>query len=357
MDRARLSETVKSLLLAAATSCRLVVVTAAPAILVLAPGCSVLFDAPSLEGVQIAKPTIEMDKAVIDQDAIQQKVLDQASGEQRASDHDFMEKTPIEQHGIQQRKLQSTDASKRSNDSLDLTEISTVDSAEGSNGRFAGTQKGCAGGKTTDDALLELRQRQGNGWAEVTLLEGIANFNNDRLRLAKSQFDVALGHGLAKPADRALAHMYRAFVDCIQGNTKSCAREFHDVYVESPGITVTTMASHPDKWVHVLEKEAPKCHVADGQGNLGGIGKYGQSRATLLVSRTRDGGSEVALSVKPGGVIMFDGHAVGETPPIKVLKVKPGAHSVVVKSDTKNVLSADILVGDGERVEIRYGVR
>lgn len=282
-------------------------------------GCSILFDAPSQDGVQIVKSAV---RAV-------------GNGESASS--------PQPSSGV-----------------LDLTHV------RGS-GQTVGATNACGQEKTrkvemtSSDAVRDLQERAGKTAAEKKLVQAIAYFNSEKIDQARRSIDSAPITELRRAADRAVAYMYLGFIHCIDFNKTACALEFRRMYAEMPGYLVTDDAPGNRKWSSVLQEVTAQY---PGGAKAAAVGLTNapaapspQMYSALLVSKTTDGSSQLLLNVRPGGSIVFDGQVVGEAPPVRLIKVNPGVHSFALSSGRTQPFAVDVDVGVGEQIEIRHGVQ
>lgn len=270
-------------------------------------GCSTLFDSPSMEGVQVVKSVAG---AVIT-------------------------------NGNTNSEAQS------SSGVLDLTRNpnqgqSDTACAQGGNSKIQ---------ITSSEAIRDLQERRGKTGPEKKLVQAISLFEKEKIDQSQKYLDAALSEGLRNPADRAVAHMYLGFTNCIEANKTACSVHFRRMYAELSGYAVTEDNYGYREWFPVLQEVSGPCaNLANGRSGS-------RSQSVLLVTKTLNGGSQLLLNVRPGGTIVFDGRPVGETPPIKLIKVNPGAHTLSISNGRANPIAVDIDVGVGEQIEIRHGVQ
>lgn len=82
--------------------------------------------------------------------------------------------------------------------------------------------------------------------ASQELSSGIASYENGSYKLAARQLQSALNLGLEKPAQRAEAHKYLAFMHCVGGRKASCRDEFRKALEADPAFVLTPAeAGHP----------------------------------------------------------------------------------------------------------------
>jgi len=279
-------------------------------------GCSVLLDAPSQDGVQIVK---SVGRTVV-------------ANESAAT---------IPSSAI-----------------LDLTRVrkSGQNSANGSRGR-EGTRKIDL---TSSDAVRELQERPVKTIAEKKLVQAIGYFHNEKIDQARRVIDLALIADLRQAADRAVAYMYLGFIYCFDFDKNVCALQFRRMYAEEPGYLVTGEAPGYAKWFPVLQEvTAQYLHDTLPEASLGSgsVAPVTQIPSALLVSKTPDGSSQLLLNLRPGGSIAFDGQSVGDSPPVRLIKVTPGLHLFVLSSGQSPLFAVDVDVGVGEQIEIRRGVQ
>ena len=280
-------------------------------------GCSVLLDAPSQDGVQIVK---SVGRTV-------------AANESAAT---------IPSSAV-----------------LDLTRVRKFGqngAANGSRGR-EGTRKIDL---TSSDAVRDLQERPLKTVAEKKLVLAIGYFNNEKVDQARKVIDLALIADLRQAADRAVAYMYLGFIYCFDFDKNVCALQFRRMYAEEPGYLVTGEAPGYSKWFPVLQ-EVTAQYLHDTQPEVsvgnGSVAPVTLIPSALLVSKTPDGSSQLLLNLRPGGAIAFDGQSVGDSPPVRLIKVPPGLHLFVLSSGQSPLFAVDVDVGVGEQIEIRRGVQ
>lgn len=267
-------------------------------------GCSILFDTSSLDGVQIVK-----------------------SASRTITDCENTAETPASAV-------------------LDLTNWQSVG------------QRGSAGAGghgislTSSDAIRQLKDRRSHVPAERKLVRAIAYFDREEFSSARRIIDQSLVASLRLPGDRALAYMYRGFMLCYEDDRNACALQFRRMYAEVPGFLVTEDGHGYRRWSPVLDQVTAE-HRGSSTAAANAPASSRHLRSTLHVSSTADGSSQLLLNVRPGGSITFDGKRVGESPPIRVIKVNPGTHTLVLTGSLGEPLAADIDVGVGEQIEIR----
>jgi class 3 adenylate cyclase len=69
------------------------------------------------------------------------------------------------------------------------------------------------------------------------------------------------------------------------------------------------------------------------------------------------GNARVELAVAPWGEVLVDGHSRGVSPPLRVLEVAPGAHTVEIRNSTFPAHVQQVQVKAGEAVRIRHRFR
>ena len=69
------------------------------------------------------------------------------------------------------------------------------------------------------------------------------------------------------------------------------------------------------------------------------------------------GNARVELAVAPWGEVVVDGHSRGVSPPLRVLEVAPGAHTVEIRNSTFPAHIERVQVKAGEAVRIRHRFR
>lgn len=206
---------------------------------------------------------------------------------------------------------------------------------------------------TSSKAVRDLQDRPGKTPAERELVQAINHFNREQTTAAKRIIDPPLMADLRLPADRALAHMYRGFILCYEYDRNAGAGEFRRMYAEVPEFVVTEEGPGYSRWSPVLNEVTAQLPASSRRA----AGKPGSSRSTMLVSKTADGSSQLLLNVFPGGSIVFDGQRVGESPPVRLIKVSPGVHSLLLTSSQGEPFAVDVDIGTGERIEIRRGTK
>src|SRR5438874_228234 len=69
------------------------------------------------------------------------------------------------------------------------------------------------------------------------------------------------------------------------------------------------------------------------------------------------GNARVELAVAPWGEVLVDGHSRGVSPPLRVLEVVPGAHTVEIRNSTFPAHVEQVQLKAGEAVRIRHRFR
>lgn len=283
-------------------------------------GCTVVFDVPSREGVQIQPRPLGTD---------------------------------IGSLAARLPAGAATDASM-----LDLTRVG--EEAGASRDCRDGRQSSVDGGGTGSDAVL----RRLNGEKSVSLAgrhlrRGVARFGAGRYGDARSAFEAALA---ANPAERefhALGRMYLGFIRCIEGDENGCALEFRRMYAEVPEFVVVAQGVQAAAWSGTLERVRARHRVAAACApRLAAAPEAGRSPSAatggLVTTPTGGPDAQIALAVSPGGKIIFDGHEVGSTPPARTLTVRPGLHTLTVVSDAAPPVTAELDIRAGERIEVQH---
>ena len=90
--------------------------------------------------------------------------------------------------------------------------------------------------------------------AQKELASGIASYENGSYKQASKQLNKALSLGLKVPADKACAHKYLAFINCVGGRQGVCRDEFRKALAADPSFDLTPAeAGHPF-WGPVFRK-------------------------------------------------------------------------------------------------------
>lgn len=271
-------------------------------------GCSILFDSASQEGVQIVKSP------------------GRGGGECESA-------TDVPSSAV-----------------LDLRYVQELDqrASTGAGGRGVSL--------TSSDAVRELKARRSPTPAERKLVRGISHFDRDETGLARRIIDQSLIGNLRLAADRAVAYMYRGFMLCGEQDKSACALQFRRMYAEVPGFLVTEDGHGYRRWSSVLDEVTAE-HRGSSTALANGPTASSHMHSTLQVSSTADGGSQLLLNIRPGGSIVFDGKLVGESPPIRIIKVNPGVHTFALTGGRGEPFAADVDIGAGEQIEIRRDAR
>jgi hypothetical protein len=287
-------------------------------------GCSILFDSSSQDGVQIVKSASQ----AIDSPPDGVQIVNSAG--QAISEREST--SAISQPTV-----------------LDLRSSPSP----GQGGANGGGDRSIS--LTSRDAVRELRDRRSLAPAEKKLIRAIALFDREETSQARRIIDQSLIDNLTLAADRAVAHMYRGFMLCYEQDKSACAFQFRRMYAEVPGFVVTEEEQGYRRWSPVLDEVTAE-YRGSSTAAANAPTASSHRRSTLQISSIADGGSQLLLNVRPGGSITFDGKLVGESPPIRIIKVNPGVHSLVL-SGRGEPFAADIDVGAGEQIEIRRDVR
>ena len=90
--------------------------------------------------------------------------------------------------------------------------------------------------------------------AQKELASGIASYENGSYKQAGKQLKKALSLGLNVPAEKACAHKYLAFINCVGGRQGQCRDEFRKALAADPSFDLTPAeAGHPI-WGPVFSK-------------------------------------------------------------------------------------------------------
>jgi Tfp pilus assembly protein PilF len=84
------------------------------------------------------------------------------------------------------------------------------------------------------------------GKGEQDFRGAVANYEDGAYKDAARQFQAALDAGLDAKSDRASAHKYLAFIDCVAGREKLCRDEFRKALDADPDFDLAPAeAGHP----------------------------------------------------------------------------------------------------------------
>ena len=272
-------------------------------------GCSILFDAPSYDGVQV-----------------------KSNGQAISCD-------PVPQ--IQSQSVVD----------LRTTGTRTEQGAESRPGAQAADGRANLASR---DALSELKDRKFKTPAEKNLLNGISLYDKEKVASAKKIIDQPLVDALDRPADKAIAYMYRGFIACYAKAKNACAQQFRYMYTVMPTFQVTENGVGYRMWSPVLNEVTAEHRKTASKGVV--TEPVAQKRSKFVVSKTTDGTAKLVLNTHPGGSVMFDGKLVGDTPPIKTLLVSPGAHSLLISGRPGERFGVDVDIAAGEQIEIRHDI-
>ena len=76
--------------------------------------------------------------------------------------------------------------------------------------------------------------------------DGVKSYEDGEYQSAARQFQAALDRGLNAPGDRAKAHKYLAFIQCIAGKERLCRDEFKKALELNPNMELDPAeAGHP----------------------------------------------------------------------------------------------------------------
>jgi hypothetical protein len=82
--------------------------------------------------------------------------------------------------------------------------------------------------------------------AEQELEKGIKNYEEGQYKVATKELQTALSLGLTGRSDRAQAHKYLAFINCVSGRPNGCREEFRKAFVADTNFDLTPAeAGHP----------------------------------------------------------------------------------------------------------------
>ena len=75
------------------------------------------------------------------------------------------------------------------------------------------------------------------------------------------------------------------------------------------------------------------------------------------MERVKGGPARLELAVAPWGEVLIDGKSRGLSPPLRVLEVPPGPHTIEIRNSTFPAHVARIEVRAGEAVKIQHRFR
>lgn len=91
---------------------------------------------------------------------------------------------------------------------------------------------------TPAEPVLDLSQQE--------LAKGIKSYEDGSYPVAARQLQAALNFGLAVPAERAQAHKYLAFIQCVSNRLQACRDEFRKAFAAEPSFDLAPAeAGHP----------------------------------------------------------------------------------------------------------------
>lgn len=272
-------------------------------------GCSILFDAPSYDSMQVKSSA----QSAISCDPVPQ----------------IPSQSVVDLRSTGTRSDQTTDTR----------------SAGASDGRTVLSSR---------DAISELKDRKFKTPAEKKLLSGISLYDRENVSSARKVIDQPLVDSLDRPADKAIAYMYRGFIACYAKEKNACAQQFRHMYTVLPTFQVSENGVGYRQWSPILNEVTAEHRKTAAKGVV--TEPSTQKKSKFVVTKTTDGSAKLVLNTHPGGSVMFDGKLVGESPPIKILMVNPGAHSLLISGRPGERFSADVDIAAGEQIEIRHDI-
>lgn len=88
------------------------------------------------------------------------------------------------------------------------------------------------------EPILDLSQQE--------LAKGIKSYEDGGYPVAARQLQAALNFGLAVPTERAQAHKYLAFIQCVSNRLQACRDEFRKAFAADPSFDLAPAeAGHP----------------------------------------------------------------------------------------------------------------
>lgn len=100
---------------------------------------------------------------------------------------------------------------------------------------------GCANGPFKDLPVPFLKDE-----AKTLLDEGVRDYEDGNYRQAGRKIKGALDEGLRTKGDRATAHKYLAFINCVSNREIQCREEFRQAFEVDPRFDLTAAeAGHP----------------------------------------------------------------------------------------------------------------
>jgi hypothetical protein len=207
------------------------------------------------------------------------------------------------------------------------------------------------------------------------LAQGIALFESRDLAQAERALQAALFAGLADPMERASAHKYLAYTYCTHKEWTRCEAAFDSAFSAHPGFALqayeTTDTPWRDAYSRAQERRTRRCPAAPQLRAASAAGSFTlNSRVITSITALASGPVRPAasaaryetprtdhnlrLKVSPWANVLINGKPSGVTPPVVLLKLAPGSHTVELRNPGFESYRQVIRITDGQSVTLSH---
>lgn len=212
------------------------------------------------------------------------------------------------------------------------------------------------------------------------LAQGIALFEARDLAQAERALQAALFGGLADPMERASAHKYLAYTYCTHKEWARCEAAFDSAFSAHPGFALqayeTTGTPWRDAYSRAQDRWIQRCpsaqrlRTAPAAPTAGGFALNSRvitsitaltpglapARSAALAPRSETPRTDhnLRLRVSPWANVLINGKPSGVTPPVVLLKLAPGSHTVELRNPGFESYRQVIRITDGQSVTLSH---
>jgi hypothetical protein len=221
--------------------------------------------------------------------------------------------------------------------------------------------------------------RTGVSEGRPLLGQGIALYESRDMAQAERTLQAALDAGLADPAERASAHKYLAFAHCTQKQWSRCEADFASAFAAHAGFALQAYETTGTPWgqaySRALERRAQACPTAQRAAGTPpaatGAIPAGFALNSRVIAAVTPLTSEPAaprpqaapapgsdhnlrLRVGPWAHVRIDGKPMGVTPPLVLLKLAAGTHTVELISPGFESFRQVVQLTDGQLLTLSH---
>ncbi len=204
--------------------------------------------------------------------------------------------------------------------------------------------------------------------------QGIALYEARDLAQAMRLLQAALDAGLPDAAERASAHKYLAFSHCTQGQWSRCESSFDAAFSALPGFSLQPYETAGTPWgqaysraqerrmhgckplaqtaadLTAAQESAPNSRVVTAVAAL--PRDASQTRAPR--TQATGAGYNLRLRVSPWAHVRINGKSMGVTPPLVLLKLPAGPHTVELVSPGFESVRQVMELADGQLATLSH---